>query len=195
MTFTAKKLAFAEYLTYCDGADTPYELVDGELIPMSVGTGRHADIAEFLNDEFRSQIRQLQRPWASKQMTVGVRSPRGTRWDTSRIPDVTVLDLAQWKSMSGREAVVDLNEPPPLLVVEVVSRSTQADDYRSKPSEYALLEIAEYWIVDPLALKVTVCALDYRVYDCFEFQGDDMIVSPTFLDIALTAAQILAGNR
>ncbi|MGB3294594.1 MAG: Uma2 family endonuclease [Phormidesmis sp.] len=195
MTFTAKKLAFAEYLAYCDGADTPYELVDGELIPMSLGTGRHADIAEFLNDEFRAQIRQMQRLWTSKQMTVGVRSPRGTRWDTSRIPDVTVLSLAQWETMSGREAIIDLNESPPLLVAEVVSRSTTAEDYRSKPSEYALLEIAEYWIVDPLALKVTVCALDYRIYDYVEFEGDRSIISPTFPDIALTADQILAGSR
>lgn len=195
MTFTAKKLAFAEYLAYCDGTNIPYELVEGELIPMSVGTGRHADIAEFLNDEFRSQIRQAQRPLTSKQMTVGVRSPRGTRWDTSRIPDVTVLALAQWETMSAREAIINLNEPPPLLVVEVVSTSTKADDYRSKPSEYALLEIPEYWIADPLALQVTICTLDYRVYRCIEYQGDSLIVSSTFPDIALNAAQILDCRR
>jgi Uma2 family endonuclease len=39
----------------------------------------------------------------------------------------------------------------PLLVVEVVSPSTIAVDYRAKHSEYAVLDIAEYWIVDPLA--------------------------------------------
>ena len=192
MTVATQKLTFSEYLAYCDGADTPCELVDGELVPMSVGTGHHADIAEFLNDEFRAQVKQAQLPWVSKQMTVGVQSPRGTRWDTSRIPDVTVLGLDQWKSMRGREAIINLNEPRPHLVVEVVSRSTKADDYRSKPSEYALLEIPEYWIVDPLDLKVTVCVLDYRVYESIEFVGESIVKSPTFPSLKLSASQILA---
>ena len=136
MTVAVKKLSFDEYRTYSDGTNTQYELVEGALIPMSVETGKHADIAEFLNDEFRAQISQQQHPWTSKQMTVGVRSPRGTRWDTSRIFDVTVLMREQWAQMSDREAIINLNESPPLLVVEVVSSSTKADDYRSKPSEY-----------------------------------------------------------
>jgi Uma2 family endonuclease len=195
MTATTQKLTFAEYLTYANGTDTRCELVDGALIPMSLGTGKHGGIAEFLNDEFRDQIRQRQHPWTSKQMTVGVRSPRGTRWDTSRIPNVTVMDLVQWESMLEREAVIDLNEPPPFLVVEVVSESTKMDDYRSKRSEYALLEIPEYWIVDPIDLKVTVCLLDHRLYDCTEFSGSDQIQSHTFPDLDLTVAQVLASKR
>jgi Uma2 family endonuclease len=47
MTTTTKKLSFEEYLVYSDGTDTRYELVDGELQEMSVGTGRHAGIAGF----------------------------------------------------------------------------------------------------------------------------------------------------
>jgi Uma2 family endonuclease len=195
MTATTQKLTFTEYVNYADGTDTRYELVDGELRPMSLGTGQHGGIAEFLNDEFRDQIRQGQRPWTSKQMTVGIRSPRGTRWDTSRIPDVVVMDLAQWGSLTKREAVIDLNEPPPFLVVEVVSESTKVDDYRSKRSEYALLEIPEYWIVDPLDLKVTVCLLDHRLYDCTEFSTNEQIQSSTFPDLHLTVAQVLSSKR
>ena len=121
MTTTTQKLSFEEYLAYSDGTDTRYELVDGELVPMSLGTGKHGSIIEFLYDQFRDQIKRRELPWTAKQMTVGVRSPRGRRWDTSRIPDVTVLPLVQWEAMENREAVIDFNEPPPLLVVEVVS--------------------------------------------------------------------------
>ena len=195
MAIAIQKLTFDEYLTYTDGTDTRYELVDGELIPMSLGTGKHGGIAEFLNDEFRVQIRQTQLPWTSKQMTVGVQSPKGTRWDTSRIPDVTVMDREQWEAMSDREAVITLNEPPPLLVVEVVSESTKIDDYRSKRSEYALLEIPEYWIVDPLELKITLCMLDHRFYDCVDFSGDELIQSPTFSQLDLTVTQVMSGKR
>ncbi len=194
MTIATRKLTFKEYLAYDDGTDTRYELVDGELVPMSLGTGKHGGIAEFLNDQFRDQIKLRNLPWTSKQMVVGVRSPRGRSWDTSRIPDVTVLTLTQWEAMSDREAVINLNEPPPILVVEVVSPSTKADDYRSKRAEYGLLEIMEYWIVDPLEAKVTVCVLEHQFYDSTEFRGDELIQSPTFPDLNLTAAQILVGR-
>jgi Uma2 family endonuclease len=194
MTIATQKITFEEYLTYNDGTGTRYELVDGELVPMGLGTGRHGGIAEFLNDQFRDQIKRQELPWTSKQMSVGVRSPRGRNWDTSRIPDVTVLTVAQWEAMSEREAVINLNEPPPILVVEVVSPSTKTDDYRSKRAEYGLLEIAEYWIVDSLEAKITVCILEHQFYDSTEFQGDDRIESPTFSNLNLTAAQILAGK-
>ena len=62
--------------------------------------------------------------------------------------------------MLNRAAVIGLDELPPLLVVEVVSPLTKSDDYRSKRTEYGLLGIPEYWIVDPLAKKVTLCVVD-----------------------------------
>lgn len=157
MAIATQKLTFEEYLAYNDGTDSRYELVDGELVPVSLGTGKHGGIAEFLNDQFREQIKRRERPWTSKQMIVGVRSPRGRNWDTSRIPDVTVLTVAQWEAMSDREVVINLNEPPPILVVEVVSPSTKADDYRSKRAEYGLLEIPEYWIVEKIVENKLIC--------------------------------------
>jgi Uma2 family endonuclease len=45
MTIAAQKLTFEEYLAYDDGTDTRYELVDGELVPLNLGTGRHGGIA------------------------------------------------------------------------------------------------------------------------------------------------------
>jgi Uma2 family endonuclease len=194
MTATTQKLTFAEYLTYDDGTDTRYELVDGELVPMSLGTGKHGAIIHFIVRQFDDALAQSGRPWVALPALVGVRSPRGKRWDTSRIPDVTVLSLAQWESMADREAVIDLNEPPPFLVVEVVSPSTKTDDYRSKRAEYGFLEIPEYWIVDPIAEKVTLCLLDHQFYDLKEFQGDDILQSSTFPDLNLTATQVLAGR-
>jgi Uma2 family endonuclease len=194
MTIAAQKLTFEEYLAYDDGTDTRYELVDGELVPMSLGTGRHGAIIRFVVRQFEDAIARLDQPWVPLPALVGVRSPRGRNWDTSRIPDVTVLTATQWEAMSDREAVINLNEPPPILVVEVVSPSTKTDDYRSKRSEYGLLEISEYWIVDPLEAKITLCILEHQFYDSAEFQGDDLIQSPIFPDLHLTAAQILSAK-
>ena len=195
MTTTTQKFSFETYLTYDDGTNTRYELVDGELVPMSLGTGKHGAIIEFLNDTFRDEIRRQQRLWMSKPMMIGVRSPRGRRWDTSRIPDVTVLPLNQWEAMADREAVIDLHEPPPLLVVEVVSPSTQNDDYRSKRSEYGLLEIPEYWIVNPQDRTVMICTLQHRFYDSVVFQSHGCLDSPTFPDLNLTVEEVVKAKR
>lgn len=143
MTTAIQKLTFEAYLAYDDGTDTRYELVNGELRPMSLGTGKHGAITEFLNDQFKADISQAGLPWTARDMRIGIRSPRGGRWDTPGIPDVTVLPIAQWDAMADREAVIHLNEPPPLLVVEVVSESTKSADYRTKYSAYSVLEIPE----------------------------------------------------
>lgn len=190
MTVAIKKLTFAEYLKYDDGTDNRYELVNGELVAM-LGTGKHGAVTEFVNDIFKEKIKSKGYPWTSKDMRIGIRSPRGGRWDTSRIPDITVLPTAQWESLANREAVIELSEPPPILVVEVVSESTKNTDYRSKRSEYAVLDISEYWIVDPLSNLVTVCTLTEGFYDAVEFGGDERIVSATFPELELSADQVL----
>jgi Uma2 family endonuclease len=192
---TTKRITLAEYLTYDDGTDARYELVDGELTSMSLGTGEHGEISEFLNDEFKAEIRRLGLDWVAKDMKIGIQSPRGTRWETARVPDVVVLPLEQWNSLKKRESLIPLNEPPPLLVVEVVSPSTVSVDYRAKHSEYAVLDIPEYWIVDPIDLKVTVCVLKDGAYSDEVFVGDLTIVSPTFPELELKALEVLNGNR
>lgn len=61
MTITpavTKRLTFEEYLAYEDGTHTRYELVNGELIPMSLGSGQHGAVTEFLN-VFREEIIRL----------------------------------------------------------------------------------------------------------------------------------------
>ncbi len=194
MTIATKRLTFEDYLNYDDGTDTRYELVDGKLVPMSLGTGKHGSIVRFLAKSFDAEIESTGNDWIALPGLVGVRSPRGTRWDTVRIPDVTVMSLAQWEELENREAVINLNEPPPLLVVEVVSQSTKDEDYRAKLAEYAVLDIPEYWIVDPLQSKVTFCELEQGLYNLMEFCGEEVLQSKIFPNLKLTAAQVLAGK-
>jgi Uma2 family endonuclease len=97
--------------------------------------------------------------------------------------------------MADREAMIDLHQFPPLLVVEVVSESTKSADYRAKYSEYSVLEIPEYWIVDPLQGKVTICQLYEGRYDETVFVGEGVVQSPTFPELTLTVSQVLTEKR
>lgn len=194
MAIATQRLTLNDYLNYSDGTDTSYELVNGELIPMTLGMGQHGEIADFINQCLRQEIQRLGHDWVSKQMVIGIQSPRGDRWDTVRIPDVVVLPTAQWRDLQNRAAIIRLNEPPPLLVVEIVSESTKSVDYRAKRAEYSVLEIPEYWIVDPLTEKVTLLTLAEGWYDVLEFTGNDSIQSPTFSELTQTVEQILKGD-
>jgi len=191
----AQRLNFAEYLTQARSTEPLCELVDGELVVMSLGTGRHGAIAKFLEQRFDAESSRTENAWTAQRFSIAVRSPRGGRWDTARIPDVVVLPVAQWQQLQDQEAVIDLHDPPPLLVVEVVSESTKSTDYRAKRSEYAVLNIAEYWIVDPLQAVVTVCRLIEGLYDAEEFRAGASVRSLLFPALNVTVEQVLSAGQ
>ena len=185
------RLSLAEYLAYSDGSDTRYELVAGELVPMALPTGRHVQIQKFLSQVFEAEIARQQLPWTTIQGGLGIQSPRGNRWDSVRIPDGVVLPLEQWQEMGSREALIRPEDPPPLLVVEVVSEASRAADYRAKRAEYCVLGIGEYWVVDPLEEKVSLLLLHEGWYDVLELKGSDPVSSKVFPKLEL---QILAAD-
>ncbi len=195
MTTTTQRMSFEEFLTYDDGTDICYELVQGELKSVGLGTGMHGKITRFLDDCFNDEIQRTARALTSQRFVVGIQSPRGNRWDTCRIPDITVLPVEQWDAMEDREAVIRAHESPPLLVVDVVSSSTVVTDYRTKRTEYAVLDIPEYWIVDSTQSMVTVCIWNEGAYDDQVFKDQEVIVSITFPSLQLTAKQILRAGQ
>ncbi|WP_199249022.1 Uma2 family endonuclease [[Phormidium] sp. ETS-05] len=194
MAVTTQRLTIEDYLQYDDGTDTLHELVNGELCAMALGTGRHGAIAKLLERIFDAEISRIGREWTALQGIVGVQSPRGDRWDTVRIPDVVVIPKEQWRNLQNREAVIRLNEEPPLLVVEVISESTKRVDYRAKRAEYSVLNIPEYWIVDSFEGKITIFTLAEGWYDEAVFTESDRLISPTFTELNLTVNQVFQGE-
>jgi Uma2 family endonuclease len=184
---TAKLYTFEEYLTYDDGTDNRYELIDGRLELMNLPTFKHLLISKFLEQRFDLEIKRLALPWLCFR-EAGVR----TGWRKSRLTDVYVLTQQQVLEQIDESAVCQTS---PLLVVEVVSPESVKRDYRYKRSEYAALEIPEYWIVDPIESKVTVLLLEDGLYEETEFTGNKQIVSQTFPELSLTVEQIFAAGN
>jgi len=194
MTVATNKLTFAEYLSYTDGTNMRYELVNGELVAMGIGIGLHGAILKFLEKLFDAEIERLGLELVALQAAVGVRSPRRGRWDTSHIPDISVIESAQWRELRQKEAIIELHEPPPKLVVEVVSPSTRSADYRAKRAEYMVLNIEEYWIVDPEAGKVTVLILEDGWYEATEYSDSELVSCHWFPELTVSASTILSGG-
>ncbi|MEI2423234.1 Uma2 family endonuclease, partial [Arthrospira platensis SPKY2] len=91
------------------------------------------------------------------------------------------------------------------LAVEVVSTNWE-DDYIDKREEYQRLGIAEYWIVDYLAIasraflgnpkqpQILVYRLVEGEYQLRSFSRSDRIFSPTFPELELTVDEVLTAS-
>lgn len=187
MTFTATQISFEDYLAHDDGTDNRYELVDGKLVLMNPPKGLHLLIADLLDMHFKAEIQRSKRPWRSLR-EAGVR----TGANKSGLTDLCVATVEQVREIIDESAVFQL---PPLLIVEIVSPDSIKRDYRYKRSEYAALEVPEYWIVDPLESKVTVLLLEEGLYEEAVYTGSQRVESPTFPGQSLSVEQIFAAGE
>lgn len=152
------KISFAEYLNYDDGTNNRYELVNGKLVLMPPASFLHSDIIDFIADLIKTIARENKLDIKVKTGDVGIR----TGIDSSRIPDISVIDGQLWRSYRRDKSAVIENSL--LLAVEVVSPGKEQieRDYVEKLAEYRDRGINEYWIVDPLEQKITVMHLNIR---------------------------------
>jgi Uma2 family endonuclease len=182
----AKKMTFDEFLEYNDGTDTLYELENGELIPVASESEINQLIAVFLLIYFS----QLGIP--ANRLRMKTEIAVHSRQVNVRVPDLMVYSEELAIAMQGAtRSLVLLDMPPPLLVVEVVSPNQASRDYRYKRTEYAARGIAEYWIVDAIAQKVTVLEWVEGFYEERVYEGEQAIASPIFSELQLTADQVL----
>ena len=178
-----------------------YELIDGELVEICkmAFTRIHDDVGEFIDRRFYQEVERLSLNYVIKRsVPIVTRDKDGN--ERGRVPDLSVIDAKIWRSNRGdykglREKIQ--------LAVEVTSTNWE-DDYIDKFEEYERIGIPEYWIVDYLAIAsrnflgnpkletVFVNLLDENgKYQTTKFTGDDKIISQTFPELDLTAAQIL----
>ena len=182
-----EKISFDSYLNYDDGTNNHYELVNGELVLMPPASFLHSDIIDLIADLIKAIARKNKLNIKVKTGDVGVR----TGIDSSRIPDLTVIDGEIWKSYRRDKSAV--LESGLLLAVEVVSSGNEqiARDYTDKVAEYQNAGIGEYWIIDPIEQKITVLVLDKENYIKTVFTGDKAIASPLFPELKVTMDEIL----
>jgi Uma2 family endonuclease len=192
---TAKRMSLEEYLTYDDGTETRYELVDGVLVEMGTESTINTQIVLYLIFAFADV--GVPRNQLGFKQKIQVKS----RYVSARDPDLIVHSERSIQVIKGRaEAVLKLKEPNPLIVIEVVSPGEPGTlnydrDYEQKPDEYAARGIPECWLIDPARQVVVVLTLAGDAYQGASFVGNQAIVSPTFPGLTLTAADVLTAGE
>ncbi len=171
--------------------------MDGVLVEMSLGTGKHSGIIRKLSRWLEDAALDMGQEWVVLSALVSVQTQTRSGISRARIPDVVILPASQWDGIQGRSgmAIGRVDESVLLLVIEVVSPSTKSEDYGDKQDEYAARGIPEFWIVDLTQAGVWVLVLAGNVYQRHRFENQDLIRSPTFPSLDLTAAQVLRAGR
>jgi Uma2 family endonuclease len=188
MAATVIKMTLADFLEYDDGSEQRYEVESGELVLMPAESDLNQYIASFLFAAF------LGLGIPSRRLRIGLELAVSSAYAGVRLPDLVVLSPDGMAALAGATRSIVLPEmPAPLLVVEVVSPGQEKRDYRYKRSEYGARGIAEYWIVDPLLLQVTVLEWVEGLYEERVFKEKDRILSPSFPTLSLTVQQVLNG--
>ncbi len=183
---TSKTMTLEEFFSFDDDTDAMYELEDGNLILMTAESEINRRIASFLFACFLQQgISAYRLSMKTEIVTTGSRV---------RVPDLIVFSEELAAEMAGAKRSTVMPEmPAPLVVVEVVSPNQSSRDYRYKRSEYGARGIAEYWIVDAIAQKVTVLEWVEGFYEEKVFVQESKIASVIFPNLELTAIQMLQG--
>ncbi|MBD2682135.1 MULTISPECIES: Uma2 family endonuclease [Nostoc] len=200
MTQVLRQLVtFDEFISwYPENAQQRYELHDGVIVEMVPPKGDHEEIVGFLALEISAEIKRLKLPYFIPK-TAFIKPLEA---DSAYSPDVLILNRPNlvneplWK----KESTVSYAASIP-LVIKVVSTNWR-DDYLKKAADYEAVGIGEYWIVDYAALggrrfignpkqpTISVYLLVEGEYQVRQFLQGDVIESPTFPELNLTAEQI-----
>jgi Uma2 family endonuclease len=127
-----KLMTFDEFLAWDDGTDQRFELIDGVITAMTAPGPEHRIIVANAASEIRSRLRR--RPPCRPENEAAIRIDPFVCWQA---------DIAVTCGPLSRD-VLD-----PLLIVEVLSPSTRANDLDRKLADYkALPSVLEIWLID-----------------------------------------------
>jgi Uma2 family endonuclease len=149
MNAPARKLlsTFAEYLAQERTSETKHELINGEIFAMAGGTPEHARLAMRVGAELLARLRG--RPCEAFSSDLRIRVPAT---GLATYPDVSVV--CGRLELDPEDANTAVN---PIVLVEVLSDSTEAYDRGEKFAHYRhLRSLKEYVLVSQREPRIEV---------------------------------------
>lgn len=141
-----RRMTLDEFLAWDDGTDTRYELHDGQPVAMAPTRWAHGEVVARLSRLIGNRLAE-RRPECSVLIGPGVQSRR--RANSYFIPDM----LMTCESRKADSALIEA----PVLIVEVLSDSTESTDRIVKLQEYQLFpSLTEILLIDPRRIHAQV---------------------------------------
>jgi len=134
-----------EYLEFETNSDVRHEYTNGEIIPMTGGTPEHNEIASILNAALRIGLK-------GQPYSIFVADQR--LWIPDRnlytYPDVMVVPRPLERQVGRTDTITS-----PVMIAEVLSKSTKSYDRDEKFSAYRTLPtFQEYLLIDQYSIHV-----------------------------------------
>lgn len=153
VTRSAEKLAmtYAEYLAFEAESETKHEWLRGEVFTMAGGTPEHAALSMSVGGELRSNLRGRPCRVYSADLRVKVQAT-----GLSTYPDVSIVCGKLETAPDDPQAAVN-----PIVLVEVLSDSTEAYDRGEKFAHYRRIpSLREYVVVSQHEPRIEVHRLN-----------------------------------
>ena len=195
-------ISFDEFVDwYPENTIGKYELHNGAIVKMPLGTGQHSNVIGFISGKLHVQIDRYELPFSIP----GDCLLKPIHDESGYQPDIIILDRTKLENEPRwqKESIITQGDSAK-LAIEVVSTNWQ-DDYLRKAEDYELMGIPEYWIVDYLGLggrrfighpkqpTLSIYQLVDGEYQVTLFTGSDRIESLAFPELELTAEEILTA--
>lgn len=141
------KVTIAEYLALEEASETKHEYLDGQVYDMAGGTPEHALLVANVSGELRTQLRDRPCRAFSSELRVRVQETGLLTY-----PDVSVVCGKLRRDVDDPNAIVN-----PIVLVEVLSKSTEGYDRADKFAHYRrIASLREYVLISYQMKRIEV---------------------------------------
>jgi len=170
-----KRMTLDEFLVWSDGTDTRYELIDGVPVAMAPSYGAHQIVASNIGRHIGNALDS--RPPCHVRSEAGILKPNSFR--SYFQADLAVTCTPHWHGQ--------YDTPNPVVIVEVLSRSTEDHDRKVKLPVYrSIPSVQEIVLVHSDFLFVEV----HRRLDDTRWQSDLLVDSEAVLRLDSVAVEV-----
>lgn len=171
-----------EFLRWDDGTDTRWQLIDGVTVAMAPPAVPHGRLAARLGGRIDAAL--ASRPPCFVQSEAGIVRP--DRDNTFYVADLAV-------SCSPDEPGQQIT-PNPLLIIEILSPTTMAEDLQEKIPDYMRIpSVQEVVAIDSLRMFAQVIRRHAEHWITEIVQGQDATLTLASIGLNLTMADLYQG--
>ena len=176
------RMTIEEFLRWDDGTDTHYELIDGFPVAMAPPAEAHRILAVRLVSRIDAALAG-RRP-CNAQIEPGVVRP--DRANSYYVPDIAVTCEP---NEPGRQAMVD-----PILIVEILSPSTERTDRRLKLPIYQAMEsVREIMLIDADSHHAELYRRENDRWGIQLVRGTEASLVLTTVDLRISMSELYEG--
>lgn len=174
----------ARYIAFESPSEVKHDYVNGEVYGMSGGTVEQAALAAAFSAELRAQLAGKRCRVFSSDLRIHVRATGGTFY-----PDVSVICGTPETAEADSQALVN-----PVVMLEVVSESSERYDRGEKFAHYRLLlSLQEYVLVDQAKKLIEVHHLVQPGRWEVRYFGEGQLVELASLGVSISLDAVYAN--